>query len=172
MKTWLTAMWNWTDRMPPGMTNADGSHFDMRPLTRQALVLFGLVPISVLAYSVAVTPATLGFGVGLRCGALAGFVIASLGWLRSWAFEAKHQAQPDSFWQMHHQRSLRIAWRASLITAAALALVLPIALLTSVVFLAGISLAGLVFPLFVIAGYVDKVRNNNRSSLRRHHKRG
>src|SRR4051812_42877034 len=105
-----SARTNFLSGMPPRPTNVDGSHFDMRPLTRQALLLFGLVPTLLLTYSLLVAHETRGFGLGLRCGALVGFAIALAGWIRSWRFETRHLDWSRESWERHHRRSLRIAW--------------------------------------------------------------
>ena len=162
LKRFYLTVCNFTDRMPARPKSEGGAHFDMRPITGQAVGTFGLLPSTILLISLVASHSGSSWSVGLRVGALVGFLSATIGWIQSWRFERRMVEGSNDFWETHHRRSLRRAWLGSLL----MVLLMSSGLLASAVLsnelLAGICTAGAFFPVFVIFGYIDKVRTTER----------
>jgi hypothetical protein len=78
-----------------------GVGVDLRPATRQARILFGVVPFVLAALGIAsdFRPGSAAFG--LKAGVLAAAAFNIVAWTRSLRFEDAHADEPAEFWARH-----------------------------------------------------------------------
>jgi hypothetical protein len=126
----------------------DGRSFDMRPMTWNAIVLFGALPAAVGLIELSTRPHGLAHGIWL--GVVLTSAAISLCWLISIRFESRHLGESAEFW-LRHEGVIRPRAFAVALTASAVSLLVligGIAMANSVV--AGTAVA----PAFVSAAVV------------------
>jgi hypothetical protein len=113
---------------------------DLRATTRQALLVFGVVPAVIAALALIAHPHP-DFGSGVWFGVLISGLGIKIAWARSIAYESRHLHESDAFWLAREAVIRpRMFWVCSILTIVG-AVVLVVAVLSDRPILAGAVIA-------------------------------